>query len=333
MPPGMQLITVGTHHALCPPEYAQVAREGLEKLTPVTRPTTTASTMLEKLAASRQTLIEQMTADLGLPRQKVTAFLDGPLKLALEDVAGLQAQSYLIVATEQQLTDAMKSGWHAPMFHYNKLIDRAIFDPQVLVTSGRKQDDMVLFSVVKPGEPDAQITQDMIDQLHAFDGGFAYGGSQEALLQVRTQLVKFMGDDVVMPLNLPASQQWFGMGLLGALECKYASILSGIPRSELVAAGTADTQSNPLLSAPIDLLHEFDPNDIKPQFMPYYLDAASRKATRVVDKIMNKAGDAAVLEIINSIRGTHPADNAALVKIINDDTGMDITADLLPPPM
>jgi hypothetical protein len=123
MPPGMQLITVGDHHVLCPAEYAQGARHGLENLKPMTRPTTTASSILQKLAASRLTLTVEMATDLGLPREKVSAFLDGTMKQKLQEVEDLHANSYVIVATERQLTDVMKSGWHAPMFHYNQLVD------------------------------------------------------------------------------------------------------------------------------------------------------------------------------------------------------------------
>lgn len=332
MPPGMKLITVSGHTAICPPQYEEVAQKCLAKVMPATRPTTMASDILEKLANSRAALAREIAADFDIPGDKIAAFLDGTLKPALERGAAIHARVYVLVGTQDQVTALLKRGWHAPLFQYNPLANRTIYEAHVLVDADRPLDDTVLWDEVRPGESDDEIAANMNTELQTYDAGFLFGCAQTALLQVRTKFVTFLSDSVMTPLKMPDSEHWFQLGVTGAMSSKYEAMITGIPRSALAASMSRDSANNPIQSAPIDLLHEFNTSNIKPDYLPYFMDAVSRKGTAVVQKLIDKAGDPAIMEIINSIRAKMPPDNAALVQLIKDDTGVDLTNDLLPPP-
>lgn len=330
-PAGMTLFTLAGYTAVAPQHYADLVRAGLGNVIPATMPTTMASDMLQKLAASRQALAAAMVADLALPPEKVAAFLDGPLRTKLRQTDLIHPRFFIIVASQDELTAALKSGWSAPRFHYNPMADATVYDPAIPVALRESQDDIVLWTQVRPGQSDDDICTNMKLQIHNFQTGFAYASSQEARLQGRMQLVSFINDNIILPLKLPDTEQWFGYGVAGVLSSKYESMFTGIPRDTLTTIISSDSANNPIQSAPIDLFHEFDTSTIKPDYLPLYIDAIGRKGTAVVARLVARAGDAAILEIVNSIRAKMPRDNAALVEIIKEDTGVDLTADLLPP--
>jgi hypothetical protein len=330
MPAGMEMVTVGSGTAICPPHYTELVRKGLAQLQPATRPTTMASDILANLAASRGTVQAQIAADFNIPADQVGAFLDGSLKDSLEKVERFHNRIFIIVATQEEMTRVMKTGWHAPLFHYNPLDDHTFYNPSFSLTDAPEQNDLVLWDEVTHGESDADIVDGMNQQLHGFQNVFLEVAGQVAVKEERREFIHFISEKVIKPLNIPSTEDWFNYGVLGAMSSKYAAILTGVSRSAMAAAFSGDSSSNPIQSAPLDLLHEFDSAVIKAQFRPYYLDAVSRKGTAVVEKLVERAGDGCVMKIVNAMRARMPADSVALVALIKEQTGVDLTDDLLP---
>jgi len=331
LPPGMQQAGGGDHFVVFAPDFETVAKDGLAKRTPSTRPTTMASDVLDKLAEQRLKLAHEMAFDLALPESKAETFLDGPLKSALEKVSSLHARCFVIVASEPEVRAALKAGWTAPPFRYNPLADRAAFELHYLVTTDQAPDDMLLWCQTQPDEKDEQILLTIDQEFRAFDVGFDGICSENAFLQTQKNLGDFLTDNVIAPLKLPAPQQWLGLGIEGAMSAKYESLLMGVSRPEMVKMNTTEPANNVIQAAPLDLYHGFDLSELKPEYVMAYLDAVRCKATIVVEKILETAGDTSVLKIIHSVQSAPPADNVGLVKLILDDTGVDVTNDLLPP--
>jgi hypothetical protein len=328
--PGMKPITVALHRGVCPPEYEQAVRKGLSKIIPATKPTTTAADLLERLAGARQTLLAEMTADLALPQEKVAKFLDSTLKPQLEIATSINPKVFVIVATQDQVTAAIKGGWSAPLFHYDPLAGQTLYEPRVQVTVDRQMDDVVLWDEVKAGESDDDISDSLAKIVEDFESSFPLNTGEFAMLQTRNLLIAFMSENVTGPMKLPPSETWFTLGLLGTLSSKYTSPVTGLPRASLSAAMSADSANNPIQSAPLDLYHPYDPNSIEPRYLSMYVDAMSRKSAAVMQKLLDEAGDAAVPKILAELKAHPPADNAALVKSIQSVTGIDLTDDLLP---
>jgi hypothetical protein len=331
LPPGLQQAGSGEHFVVFAPDYETVAKDGLAKREVTTRPTTMASDVLDKLAGQRLKLSSEMASDLALPEATVQTFLDGPLKSALEKVKSLHARCFVIVAREEQIRAALKAGWTAPPFHYNPLADRAVYELHYLVTTDQAPDDMVLWCQTQPDEKDDEITKTISQEFRAFDVGFTGVCSENAFLQTQKNLGDFLADKVIAPLKLPESQQWLGLGIEGAMSAKYESRLMGVSRADMVKMNTTEPDNNVIQATQLDLYHGFDTSEIKPEYVLAYMDAVRCKATIVVEKVLEKAGDTAMLEIIHSIQSTPPKDNTALVNIILSDTGVDVTNDLLPP--
>ncbi|MGA2231536.1 MAG: hypothetical protein ABSH22_11600 [Tepidisphaeraceae bacterium] len=332
MPPGMQQVKVGGRVAICPAAMVAAVTKGLGTVKPSSRPSTMPSDLLTRLAASRATIIAQMSADLNIPQDKVATFLDGPLKKDLTELAGINAKIYVIVATQADVTAAEKAGWHAPLFYYNAMADQTVYQPRVSVPLDREMDDVVLWTPVEASATDADIADALDRTIQDFETGFGESTAEDGLVQTRDDMVRFIAEEVTKNLKVPVDGDWFGLGLLGASSAKYMALMTGIPRGDLAAAAASDSQSNPVKPGPIDLMHPIAPTDIKPEYIPYYVDAMSRKGAGAVEYLLekSKSGDAVIPKLLKAINTQQPADNAALLKIIQDVSGVDLSGELGP---
>jgi hypothetical protein len=330
-PPLMEKETIDGHVAFCPLELVKTVTAGLHKIKPAARPTTTPSDLVARLDQVRPELLKDMSADLLIPQDKVAAFLDGKLKTMLSELTAIKPHLFLLVCNQEQLDALTKSGWTAPLFYYNHLAQTTIYTPRITVPLDRAMDDVVMWCEVKPNEKDSDIADAVANQIQTFENSFPQSTFTDALLQMRNLMVNFIGENAINPLKLKPTEDWFGLGVIADMSAKYAAEMTGLSRADMAASLAQDVpQQNPIKAGPLDVLHGFEPGDIKPEFLAYYRDAMSRKGAAAVQKMLNKAGDAALPKILSDIKSNPPADNDALVKLIQTDSGVDLTNDLLP---
>jgi hypothetical protein len=327
----LQQVDVGDRHALCDVSIAGAVKAALASIKPTTQPTTMPSDLVDHLAAARGTLVRQMTADLNVPADKSGKFLDETVKPALQRLVDLKPRVYVVVATQQQVTAAIRAGWHAPLFRYNPLADHTFYLATIGIPTEGAMDDTVLWAEVQPGASDHDVADAVQQAYEIFGGGFAQAISNDGMVEVRNLMIKFVNDNSIAPLKLPWGEQWLGMGIAGTMGCKYSAPILGISREDLTAALAADNPENPIKPASVDLMHSFDPNSVKSEYMALYVDAVSRKATKVMADLLKQAGDGAVAKILTAIAQAPPADNDGLVQVIQKTTGVDLTQELGPP--
>jgi hypothetical protein len=132
------------------------------------------------------------------------------------------------------------------------------------------------------------------------------------------------------PLGLKADQAWLALGVTGFLAARYSAPIIGVQQDELIAAMTADRRRNTIRAATIDLLHPTPASNLREQYVPLYLDAMRRKSTLVVQDWVAQAGDDAIPKTLAALRQTKPADGPALLKLIQQTTGVDLSQNLAP---
>ena len=330
-PTNLRQVDVGDRHALCDASVADAVKSALASIKPTTRPTTMPSDLVDRLASSRATLVQQIAADLNLPADKAGKFLDGTVQPALERLAELKPRVYVVVATQDQVTAAIKAGWHAPLFRYNPLAEHTFYLANISIPTEGTMDDTVLWAEIQPGASNQDIAAAVSLAYSNFEGGFADAISNDGMVQVRNLMIKFVTDNAITPLKLPWSEQWLGMGIGGAMGCKYSAPILGISRADLTSALGADNPDNPIRPASVDLLHSFDPTSVKPEFLALYVDAVSRRSTKVIADLLKQSGDGAVAKILTAVAQQHPADNDALLQLIQQTTGVDLTPSMGPP--
>lgn len=331
IPPGFHVISANGMNALCQPADDAWVKATLAAVTPTTRPTTTPSDLLANFDRVKPKLISTISADLALSDPKPIAdYMDSKLGHYLHKLVELKVPAFFLISSQEQLKQLMKAGWSDPSLYYNQMTGEVHYNPNMVPTLDRDMDDVLVPCLSSEKEPPDKRKEIIVAAIrnwnHSVDEFIAAQGiglSQRLLIQC-------IAENGIIPLKLKPGQQWWGMGVMACLSCKYQSMLSGQPSQILLHEQMDDNPSNPLKPASIDLLHQTDLKDIKPQFRAIYLDAFSRKATRAVNQWMEKAGDGAVPKMMTALRKSVPADGDAFVKLLKETTGVDVSPWLAP---
>jgi hypothetical protein len=133
---------------------------------------------------------------------------------------------------------------------------------------------------------------------------------------------------VVEPLKLKTDQEWLGVGLMGIYSAKYSSQVTGFNGPLMVHFMTMDDPRNPIRLETIDLLHPQPRQQIRPAALYAYDDAFRRKSARAVQSWIKQAGEAKLPQLLAALRTHPPADGAALLKQIQQLSGVDLKADV-----
>lgn len=329
VPQGMTLVQVGSRCAICPPADVPAVRQGLADVAPSTQPTTQPSDLLAHLASQHDSLSSEISADLLIPSKTVNDFLDTKLKKIITQMADVNPRCYMLVCSEAEVTTAVKQGWHAPLFYYNRVADHVFFNPQIIINTTRQADDLVVWTETRDGELDTDISAAVSRTSNDLQESMKRDVSDSTINAVTLVFQKFIADSAATPLKLPPSEQWFGRGVITAMSCKYTAELTGIWLPQLQQIMSMERGSHFILASQLNLLTGIDPSSVRPEYLPYYDDAVERKAGRVVEKLLAK-DPAAVTKLLTAIHASLPPDNLALVSLIRQTTGIDVTDDLLP---
>jgi hypothetical protein len=149
---------------------------------------------------------------------------------------------------------------------------------------------------------------------------------QQAINVVPTIFVNIVNSVALEPLALKPDQTWFGVGVANVLSAKYAAPIYDMKREQLVQSITLDNPGNPLRAGMIDLLKPADLQTMRQEAIPAYFDTVRRKSSVAIQNLIDRGGgDAALGKAFAAIRAKKPADGPALVKVIQEATGVDLT--------
>jgi len=331
IPPGFHVLSANGINVICQPADDAWIKAALAAVTPTTRPTTTPSDLLANFQRAKPKLITTMSADLALSDSKPVAdYMDNKLGHYLQKLVDLKVPSYFLVTSQDELKQLMKAGWSDPSLYYNQMTDEVRYTPNMVPTLDREMDDVLVPVLSGEKEPTDKRKDIVVAAIRNWNHGVDNFIAQQGLGLSQRLLIQCIAENGIVPLKLKTGQQWWGMGVLACLSCKYQSMLTGQPSQFLLDEQMKDNPGNPLKPASIDLLHQTDLKDIKAQYRGIYLDAFSRKATRAVNNWLEKAGEGAIPKTITALRKDLPADGDAFVKMLKETTGVDVSPWLAP---
>jgi len=325
IPQGFKLLTINARNVLVEPQDEAWVATALGKLQPTTKPATLPATLMQKLTSQREALLRQVAIDLALRDLTAAArTYDLDLVAPIRTLDNYRPPVYYLIASPDRIAALLQSGWSDPHFYYNRAADAVSFNPSGMLTADRPQDEVIF-----PATYDAKETPEK----HAETLAIVIGSTEasiQASIEIRArslvgaQLAAIIQSQGVTPLELKEDQQWFGLGVASILSAKYASMITGDSRDELVKMLTAEHPANPIPTSAVDLLHPLNVNDMRQDMLPAYFDAVRRKAGRAVQAMVEKSGDAAIAKSVAAIREKKPADGAALVKVVQEASGVDV---------
>jgi hypothetical protein len=331
IPQGFEKVTVANHTAVCLPEDLAWVKQAMEKVKPATKPATMPSDLLKRLADHRSALIKQMVSDLALPDDKhVSDFVDNKLADSLKKLDGLRPPIYFFVVTREKLRDLVKTGWGEPRFRYNRAADAASYDDNVMVSIDRPMDDSPLPVFYEAKDKVEERVDGFAKMLGDFDARLATLISRDSQTGVFNLFAQYLGDKHFEPLNLRRDQQWLSLGIVTYLSSKYSALLTAIPRDQWLRGLMFENPQTMLSSAPIDLTSPVAEASMKPAMVPHYNQAMRRKATAAVMKLVETGGESAIPKALIGVVKNKPADGKETVKVVQQATGVDLTAALAP---
>lgn len=334
VPPGFVVVDVGRLRVLCEAADEPLVRTALAKLKPTTRPSTLPVDLLARVTERRADLTRTMTADLALPDEsQVRAFFDDRLIPILKRLESTEHRSPLVYlfTRREVLVGLLKSRtWSDPALYYNRVADDVAFDLVLNINPEREIEQTVLPVLYKTDDDaDARVAR-CVQMIQRTDTELVNNVASSGTLAVYLSFVRFVGDEVVRPLKLKLDQDWLGMGVISNLSAKYAGEVTGVGRNQMLDATTAESPRAPVKADAVDLLHPIGPADLNPRYARPYIDAAGRKATRVVRAWIESTSDASVTKVIVSLRAEPASEGPALVQRIKDLTGVDLASQLGP---
>lgn len=329
VPPGFQKLTAADHSVLVEPADIPWVQEALADFKPTTRPTTMPIDLVTSLKAARPQIEREMAADLGITdKQQTTELFDDILVHNLTRLGELKVPLFFLVTTRDKLKQLLIDGWRDPRLHYNKTSDDVQFVPTLELSLDRPLDDYVVPAMYGAQATPEQRKRELVSIIDRTEAGLAGAESSKAQAFVHTAIMNFIGRNIFLSLKVTPDQEWLSMGVSSTLAAKYVSTINHMDFKQLMQRMTADRPQNPISPRTINLAHPVDPKDLRPQAVPLYIDAMGRKAMTVVMKILDSGGPEAVKKIVEGMKKQPPKDGDALVQLIKEASGVDVSDDV-----
>ena len=326
IPEGFKLVPINGRNILIEAADEAWVATALGKLQATTKPATLPATLLQKLTSQREALLRQVAIDLALRDLTAAArAYDLELVAPIRTLDNYKPPIYYLVASPDRIAALLKSGWSDPHFYYNRAADAVSFNPQGVLQTDRPQDEVIF-----PAPYDPKATPEQRGETLAVVIGSTEASIQASIeIRARGLVAQQIGNIIqtqgVDPLGLKDDQRWFGRGIANILSAKYVAVITGDDRGNLVKLVTAEHPNNPIPTTAVDLLRPLSPNEMRQEMLPAYNDASNRKSSRAIQALIDKSGDAAIPKSIQAIREKKPADGPAMVKVVQEAAGIDLT--------
>jgi hypothetical protein len=329
VPPGFQTIIVRGQTLMVEPADAAWVRQATADLKPLTMPSTMPADLLSHFDANRAKLAAQMSGDLAIADPKtVEQFFDEKLRPMLARFAQLHPPLLYLVTTQPRLKQLMQNGWSDPRVYYNRAADKVEISGVLSLSIVGEADDVLLPVIYEPSDSQEKKMQQLSDEMRISQSSLTQTIADRSIALTQVAFVGFIARQTIEPLKLKPDQEWLGVGLVGVYSAKYSSPLTGTDTAGLMQSMASDDPRNPLRSETIDLLHPTPRDQMRPVAVFAYDDAFRRKSTRVLEKWLKSASEADVPKLLVALRQNPPSDGAALLKQIQQISGVDLTAEM-----
>ena len=329
VPAGYEQVKGEGFTAVCLGRDAGWVKQAVAAVKPATRPTTMPADVLKHVTDNRGAVVKQMVADFALANDKQpTTFFDEALIPTLKKLDALRPSLFLLVTTKQQLKYLVETGWGEPRFRLNRVANDVSIDDRVSMSLDREMDDTVLPAFYDERQGPDDRGKKLTTEIQRFKDDLVRTIANEAQPAVFNRLGQHIDEQYLQPLKLRQDQMWFAMGINGYFSGKYGSQLTGVGRDVWVKMMTFEDRRYPVSSRSIDLTHPADESTLRPEAVSLYVQAMRRKSIAVVDKWASEKGEAALTKVLVAVRAKPPADGAALVKLVQELTGADLSKEL-----
>jgi hypothetical protein len=329
LPKGFKVVTVNARTVICEPADEAWVGTALNKVQATTKPATLPAQLLARLMEQRSALLTQLAKDLALSDlTAAAATFDKDLVGAVRVLDEYKPDIYYLACTPDRLAEVMRGGWTDPHFYYNRAADAVTFNPVGVLATDRPQDDVLFPAAYNKADPPEKRGENLSIVVSNMEGSIQDAIERLGRQTVGSMFAQLVSDNGIKPLNLKDDQQWFALGVAAVLSAKYTAVVTREPAAGMTDALATELPGNPLKGTAIDLIHPQDPKMMRDEALPAYFDTFRRKSARAARVLMEKGGEQAIPKAVMAIREKKPADGTALVAVIKDASGIDLTPQL-----
>lgn len=326
IPQGFKLVTVNNRKVLCESADEAWVTTTLAKVNPTTKPATLPSTILQRLADQRDSIIRSLTTDLAMTDMvPIAKAYDTELTPAVRKLDEIRPPVFYIVTSTERLSAIMRNGWTDPRYYYNRAADSVTFNPAGALDTEKPMDDVVFPAVYNPKDPPEKRSESLTLVITGVEAQISASIELRARIVVAQNFAATINNVALEPLKLKEDQTWFGVGVASILGVKYTSMITGQSQQEMIQGQIFEHPQNPLKMSAIDLLHPTDLKTMREEAIPAYFDTVRRKSARAIQYMVEKAGEGSIPKAVAAVRDKKPLDGAAMVKVVQDATTVDLT--------
>jgi hypothetical protein len=331
VPSGFHEMAIGSRSFICRPEDESWIRVAVAAIAPETRPTTMPVDILQTIAQQRGPIFKQIAAELGLSDSIAlgTAF-DKEMIPPLKKLRDVNPRVYYFPITRADLVSLMESGWSDPRYEYLSSTKDVHYIEHVDIALDRQPDDVVIWANIQDADSVKKRSQTLASKIMEYEGPYSYWESGLAQTGVRHVMTAFLRSEVTSKLNLPDSLSWFGVGLSNVYGVKYSELIAGTPARDAIGVILKGDPRNPLAWRQLDLTHPLNRDSIRPEYVPYYVDAAEHKGTFIVQQWANLARKDSLVKMLVALRKKPPTNPDELAQTVKAASGIDIKQWMLP---
>lgn len=323
-------MTAGRYSVFCLPGDEVWVKQGLGDAKADSLPTTRPADILNNIPPKRDAIAQGLANDLGIEQAKVSAMLTEQLLPGLQKLDTLQPPVVFFVTTEEKIKSLIKSNWKHPRINYNQMIDRLSFDETVRLSTDGPFDEALMNALYDPTDNPTKRIKKLRDAAGKFESDVAFSVAGRARVVVQVTLAQFVEQQVFRDLKLRDDQSWLQMGICTLFAAKYAPMLTGTDPQQTLADMIYERQDAAIKSNEINLLELPDLGQILPEFQRPYIEAARRKSTLSVQKLIEKGGPEAIKKALATIKKNPPKDGQSLVMLVAGATDVDLSKELRP---
>lgn len=328
VPEGYEKLRFGGRVLLVTPADRAWVTAAIERAmtAPVTRPSTMPAEIIGRVRDSRADLIRMLSTDLAISEVRVEGWVDDGVLKALTEFEASAMINVPMVVTRDRAKALLAGGWENPAFRFNRLTGEVGFSQTLVISTDEDSPDALVPFLYDPTAPEEDRIAQLATALGNLDASVLRARAQRGQFILQAALLRFIGNGVLEDLNLRDDQGWLAAGLSGILTAKYTSMLSGVPRRQIVQAMTIEpARGRGIPARSIDLLAPLDPNAMRREMILPYVDAVRRKSVRAMDELVLRKGDEVIPLLLTKVRELKPADGTALRLLVEETTGVDLT--------
>lgn len=330
VPEGFARIDAAQRSVIAPAGDAAAAQAVLEAIQGPELPSTMPTDLLARLASHREQITTRIQQDLLMTdQQAIDTFFDSALLPVVTAYDQANPPIAYFWCSREQLRTVIKGGWSNPRFYYNRAADQVMINSHFDLAVDRPAQESLLPALYDEGATDAQRRETLESAIREAEQSIANELASRAQIQVHLEFARFIDNELKELLSRP-DQAWLRLGLSGALGAEYAAMATGNQPLVFIRVVAHEGRRPPVRAAGVDLLNPTNLSDLREEMVGPYLDAMRRKSTVIVYNWLTQAGPDAAAKTLQAIRDRKPEDGKALVALIQELTGKDLTKELRP---